>query len=108
VISLIQPERLREDQARESRGQKEFLQAILVKLQQKNKRGREFSSELQRGKRNSLEEIGKIDLSLAFEGMISHAIFHIKSLSLAFNSSSTKSSKNLNQREMNRRRFWGC
>jgi hypothetical protein len=37
VIPVIQQERLKEDQARESIGQKEDLQAILAKLQRKNK-----------------------------------------------------------------------
>jgi hypothetical protein len=57
MMPLIQFERLREDQAKESRGQKEDLHATLAKMQQKKRRDKESSSVLQRGQRDSVEGI---------------------------------------------------
>ena len=54
MMPLIQLGREREDQAEESRGQKEDLQATLVKMQLKKRWVRESSSVLQRGQRDSV------------------------------------------------------
>lgn len=72
------------DQAKESRGQGEDLQAILAKMHLKKRWGRESSSELQRGQHKSEWGEGKIALSRDLVGMMSQAIFHKKSLSLSF------------------------
>lgn len=85
VIPLIQLERLRDDQANETRGQKEDLQATLAKLHLKKRWGRESSSELQRGQRDSERGMEKTTFNLALERTLSHAIFQRKRLSLAFN-----------------------
>jgi hypothetical protein len=85
VIPFIQSGSVREAQARESSGQKELLHAILAKQHLKNKCGRESSSTLQRGQKETAKEMGKMDLSLALVGMISQAIFHKNNLSPTFN-----------------------
>jgi hypothetical protein len=46
MMPLIQFEREREDQARESKGQNEFLHATLAKIHLKKRWGRESSSVL--------------------------------------------------------------
>jgi hypothetical protein len=53
MIPLIQLGRLREAQERESRGQKECLQATLAKMHLKKRWWRESTSILQRGQRES-------------------------------------------------------
>jgi hypothetical protein len=52
-MPLIQSERLKEDQAREFRGQKEDLQATRAKMQLKKRWERLLVSDLQRGQRES-------------------------------------------------------
>jgi hypothetical protein len=78
MIPLTQLERVIEDQARESKGQNEVLQAILAKLQLKNKWRRESSAILQRGRSESTGEMGKTAFSLALDGRMSQAIFQWK------------------------------
>ena len=67
-MPLTQLEREREDQAKESRGQNEDLQAILANLHLRNKWRRESSSMLQRGHKDSAGGMRKTAFSLALEG----------------------------------------
>jgi hypothetical protein len=66
---------LREDQANESKGQKEDLQATLAKMHLKKRWDKEYGSTRQRGQRESIGEIGKIMFNLALVGTMSQAIF---------------------------------
>jgi hypothetical protein len=85
IIPFIHSIRPKEDQAVESRGQKEDFHAILAKQQLKNRWERESVSALQRGHNISKFEIGRIRLSLSLVGMMFQAIFQRNNLSLAFN-----------------------
>jgi hypothetical protein len=80
---LIQFKRGREDQAVESRGQKEDLHATLAKMQLKNRWEMESSSVLRRGHNESDGGIWKMALSLAFKGSRFYAIFQRNKMSLA-------------------------
>ena len=91
MMPLTQLEREREDQAKESRGQNEDLQAILAKLHLRNKWRRESSSMLHRGHKEFARGMRKTTLSLALEGRRFQAIFHSRSLSLAFSLSFQRS-----------------
>jgi hypothetical protein len=84
IMPLIQSGRERRDQARESRGQKEDLQATLAKMHLKKRWESESSSVLQRGQRDSTWGMVKMEFNLALEGRMSHAIFQRKRISLAF------------------------
>jgi hypothetical protein len=84
IIPFIHSVRPKEDQAVESRGQKEDLHAILAKQQLKKRWERESASDLQRGHNISESEMGRIRFSLSLVGRMFQAIFHINNLSLAF------------------------
>jgi hypothetical protein len=83
IIPSTQLAGLREDQARESKGQKEDLQATLAKMHLKRRWDKESGSAWQRGQRESAGEIGKILFNLVFVGTMSQAIFQRKIMSLA-------------------------
>jgi hypothetical protein len=83
MMPLIQFGRLREDQTKESRGQKEDLQATLAKMQRKKRWDIESSLVLQGGQRDSEGGIWKIAFNLTLEGRMSQAIFQRNKINLS-------------------------
>jgi hypothetical protein len=80
---LIQFERGIENQADESRGQKEDLHATLAKMHVKNRWEEDSSSTLQRGHREFFAGIWKMVFSLVLVGRRFQAIFQRNKMSLA-------------------------